>query len=58
MSGNPFPEVDLSEKEWNDYDEKVRRSSSLRGGRQPFFPQAALPTGISGFESKWDRAPN
>jgi hypothetical protein len=23
LSGTPFPEVDLSEKEWNDYDEKV-----------------------------------
>lgn len=23
MTGQPFPEVDLSEGEWNDYDEKV-----------------------------------
>jgi len=41
VNGNPFTEVDLSEKEWNDYDEKT-----------------SLPTVISGFESKWDRAPN
>ncbi|KAF8971489.1 hypothetical protein BDZ97DRAFT_1244384 [Flammula alnicola] len=39
MNGTKFPEVDLVDKEWNDYDEK-----------------AALPVGISDFESRWDRA--
>ncbi|KAF7320107.1 hypothetical protein MKEN_00795100 [Mycena kentingensis (nom. inval.)] len=39
MNGTGFPEVDLEEGEWTDYDEK-----------------AALPVGISSFESKWTRA--
>ncbi|RDB28559.1 hypothetical protein Hypma_015615 [Hypsizygus marmoreus] len=38
-NGAIFPEVDLADGEWNDYDEK-----------------AALPVGISEFESQWTRA--
>ncbi|KAF8807310.1 DUF866-domain-containing protein [Phlegmacium glaucopus] len=39
MKGTVFPEAELVEGEWNDYDEK-----------------AALPVGISDFQSRWDRA--
>ncbi|KJA26059.1 hypothetical protein HYPSUDRAFT_199289 [Hypholoma sublateritium FD-334 SS-4] len=38
-TGTKFPEVDLVDKEWNDYDEK-----------------AAVPVGISEFESRFERA--
>ncbi|KAJ7293491.1 hypothetical protein C8J57DRAFT_1269168 [Mycena rebaudengoi] len=37
--GTVFPDVDLEEGEWNDYDEK-----------------AALPVGVSDFESRWTKA--
>ncbi|KAG9222716.1 hypothetical protein CCMSSC00406_0004630 [Pleurotus cornucopiae] len=58
LTGAKFPEVDLENGEWVDYDEKVN-----------FFPvywyitkiltvhQAALPVGVSGLESQWSRAP-
>ena len=58
MTGAKFPEVDLENGEWVDYDEKVK-----------FIPvhwyitmiltvhQAALPVGVSGLESQWSRAP-
>ncbi|KLO14492.1 DUF866-domain-containing protein [Schizopora paradoxa] len=39
-SGTPFPEVDLSDDYWSDYDEKASQAVS-----------------VSGFESKWSRAP-
>ncbi|KAJ7634219.1 hypothetical protein DFH06DRAFT_1221421 [Mycena polygramma] len=39
MKGTVFPEVDMEEDEWTDYDEK-----------------AALPVGVSNFESMWSRA--
>ncbi|KAJ7225601.1 hypothetical protein GGX14DRAFT_421367 [Mycena pura] len=39
MTGAVFPEVNLEDGEWTDYDEK-----------------AALPVGVSSFESRWSRA--
>ena len=54
-SGTVFPEVDLEDGDWVDYDEKVRHTR---------FPhrallnaeQAALPVGVSNIESQWNRA--
>lgn len=58
-SGTPFLEVDLSEGEWVDYDEKVCCTfhciSKLWDLIWRQF-QAALPVGVSAIESKWGRA--
>ena len=56
-TGTKFPEIDLVDKEWNDYDEKVRRwtlDDTL--WFLTLFQQAGLPVGISEFESRFDRA--
>ncbi len=56
-TGTKFPEVDLIDKEWNDYDEKVRIDRSpIRQNTHEQFPQAAVPVGISEFESRFERA--
>ena len=56
-TGTKFPEVDLIDKEWNDYDEKVRIDHSpMYQNPHEQFPQAAVPVGISEFESRFERA--
>jgi hypothetical protein len=57
-SGTQFPEVDLIEGEWVDYDEKVGRIAFVLYFQNSmlFLAQAALPVGISEMESKWARA--
>jgi Eukaryotic protein of unknown function (DUF866) len=56
-SGTQFPEVDLDEGEWVDYDEKVAVPFTAPF-RNPLtlFVQAALPVGISEIKSHWARA--
>lgn len=61
-SGTVFDEVDLSEGEWVDYDEKVNCSRLISAKTKCllfFFglvSQAAQPVGVSQIESEWARA--
>ena len=57
-SGTVFPDVDLEEGEWVDYDEKVTTFLSMMYAIvfNAHDVQAALPVGVSNIESKWARA--
>ena len=58
-SGSPF-ELDLSEGEWVDYDEKVRVSQfDIYPSTKPrrLCIQAAQPVSVMEIEGRWSRAP-
>jgi hypothetical protein len=56
MKGTVFPDVDLGEPEWTDYDEKVSAQYIFQLPGFHILLQAALPVGISEFKSQWTRA--
>jgi hypothetical protein len=56
-SGTKFTEVDLSDKEWTDYDEKVGNILQKIPCSDLFNHQAKKSVEIMELESKWERAP-